>query len=108
MPAFQVEVPHALGQPEATARLVRYVERVFEKYADQISAPQGGWEGSLLTYDFRTYGMHITGKMEVGEINVRVNGNLPLAAMLFKGKVEQSVRTELTRVLGPRDEGAKV
>jgi Putative polyhydroxyalkanoic acid system protein (PHA_gran_rgn) len=57
------------------------------------------WDGNRLEYAFSTFGFNIKGDLNVEPGEVRVNGSLPFAAMMFKGKIEQSVREELEKVL---------
>ncbi|MBI3837770.1 MAG: polyhydroxyalkanoic acid system family protein [Planctomycetia bacterium] len=43
--------------------------------------------------------MNIKGELTVDPNEVKINGVLPFAAMMFKGKIEQTVREELEKVL---------
>ncbi len=52
-----------------------------------------------MDYSFSTYGFNIKGDIDVEPDQVKVNGNLPFAAMMFKGKIEQTVREELEKLL---------
>jgi hypothetical protein len=69
------------------------------------------WTDNRLDFAFKTYGFHIKGRMVVEPAEVQFEGQLPFAAMMFKGKIEQTLRDEITRVLtsphrGPRPETA--
>jgi hypothetical protein len=44
--------------------------------------------------------MPIHGQMHVHAGQVNVNGKLPLAAALFRGRIEQTIRSELATLLG--------
>ena len=57
------------------------------------------WVGNVLNYAFSTFGFNIKGNLTVEPEEVKVSGALPFAAMMFKGKIEQSVREELERRL---------
>lgn len=105
MPKLSLSVPHTLSQQEATARLKGFLERIRSRYADQVSDLQENWGENSGTFGFKTYGFNIKGSLAVEPSEVRVEGDLPFAAMMFKGKVEQTLRENLERLLG--DEGAK-
>ncbi len=99
MPAFHAQVPHALGQVEATSRLKTLVESVQRRYADQISATDGGWVNNILTFSMSTNGLTITGTLTVEHDSARVEGQLPLLAAPFKGMIERSIAGEIAQKL---------
>lgn len=100
MAGFKVLVPHALGQQAAQERVSLFLESVRQKYAADISNLRGEWEENCLQFGFTTVGMPISGMLVVEEQHVQVSGPLPLMAMMFRGKVEQTIRGELERLLG--------
>jgi hypothetical protein len=99
MPAFSTEVPHALGQTEATSRLKGFVEQVRDRYGDQVGQMSGSWTGNVLDFSLTTFGMTITGKLIVEEAAARVAGQLPLAAAFIRGQIEQRIASELQQAL---------
>jgi hypothetical protein len=100
MPSIAMTIPHALGQEQAIERLQRFLARVKEKYQDKVSNLSEEWVGNQLNYSFSTFGFNIKGEMTVGPDDVKVNGGLPFAAVMFKGQIEQTIRSELERLLG--------
>lgn len=100
MAGFNVSVPHALGQQAAQERVSVFLESVRQRYANDISNLRGEWEINRLEFGFTTVGMPISGTLVVEEQHVHVSGPLPLMAMMFRGKVEQTIRGELERLLG--------
>ncbi len=99
MPAFSTEVRHALGRDEAQRRLASFLDTVREKYEDQISDISGQWEGHLLDFALTTFGIKVSGKIAVEEDVVRMDGELPFAAMMFKGKIVSGFQDALQKVL---------
>jgi hypothetical protein len=99
MPSLTISVPHSLSAEEATTRLKNFFAKLKERHADKMSNLEESWDGNRLDYAFSTFGFNIKGDMNVDPSEVRVNGSLPFAAMMFKGKIEQSVREELEKVL---------
>ena len=99
MPAFAIEVAHEVGQEEATERLKGFFQKVREKYQAQITDLEESWDDNQLAFSFKTYGFTIKGTGTVLAENVEFTGELPFAAVAFKGKIEESIRGELTKVL---------
>jgi hypothetical protein len=99
MPAFSTEVPHPLGKDEATERLKVFLERVAERYKDQVSALSGEWQQNVLNFSLTTYGFTVSGKLVVEESVARLEGQLPFAAVPFRGKIEKGIAQELERAL---------
>lgn len=99
MPKLAIEVPHSLGQKEAAERLQGYLEKVKERYGSQVSNMTDEWNGNTLKFGFTTFGFTIKGALDVQEDKVALDGEIPFAAMMFKGKIESEVRSQLTKVL---------
>jgi putative polyhydroxyalkanoate system protein len=99
MPTVTISTPHSLGAEEATARLKKMFAKLKERYGDQLSNLEESWSDNKLDYSFSTYGMSVKGDIAIEPDQVKVNGNLPFAAMMFKGKIEQMVRDELEKLL---------
>lgn len=100
MPQFAVTVPHSLGREDARIRLDRLIERMRSQHGDQLGNMQGGWVADVLNFSFSAMGMAVSGAMDVRDDQVSVQGRLPLAAAFFRGKIEQTIRSELRNVLG--------
>ncbi len=99
MPSFNTEVAHAIGKEQATERLKGLLGEVRNKYKDQVSDLQEEWQGDTLNYSFKTYGFTIKGDLKVNDDAIVMNGSLPIAALAFRGKIEQSIRSELEKRL---------
>ena len=99
MPKFGVRVPHTLSKDEARSRLERFVEVIEQKYADKVSDLRKSWEGDTLKFHFKTYGIALDGGITVADNELDLAGNLPFAAMMFKGKIESEVREQLARLM---------
>ncbi|HZZ71874.1 MAG TPA: polyhydroxyalkanoic acid system family protein [Pirellulales bacterium] len=99
MPSMKLAIPHQLSQEEATARLKNFLTKVKEHYASQVSDLQENWTDNALDFGFTTYGFKVSGQLQVEPSEVVVNGQIPFAAMMFKGKIEQSIRSELAKLL---------
>lgn len=100
MPVFNAEVSHELSREDALDRLTRFVARVAEKYRDQVSRMEGNWQDNVLNFSLTTYGFTITGVLTVEDRRALLDGQLPFAAIAFRGKIEKAISHELERVLG--------
>ncbi len=99
MPKLSISIPHELSSEEATQRVTRLAEKILDRYKDQAKDIEHSWQDNTLTYSFRSMGMSFKGDMVVEESEVKVNGNLPFAAMMFKGKIETAVREQMAKTL---------
>jgi hypothetical protein len=99
MPSFSTEVAHSLGRETAKKRLESFLGRAAEVYKDQVRELSGEWDGDTLNFQMRTYGFQITGDLLVEEERVKMDGQLPFAAVAFRGKIEKSFAKELQRML---------
>ena len=99
MPAFNIDVPHSLGKDTAVEKLKSFLGNVEEKFKDQISSIDGEWNDNVLSFNFTTYGFTISGTMTVEEEIARMEGQLPFAAMAFRGTIEDSIRKEVEKTL---------
>lgn len=99
MPKFGVRVPHDLTRDEARARLERFIDLLKAKSGNQVSDLQQSWEGDTLKFHFKTYGIAIDGGITVEDDGLNLAGDLPFAAMMFKGKIESEIRGQLERIV---------
>lgn len=99
MPSLTINTPHSLGAEEAKSRLQKLFGKLKEQYQSQISNLEEKWDDNRLEYSFSTNGFNIKGDMTVEPNEVKVNGSLPFAAMMFKGQIEQTVKSELEKLL---------
>ena len=99
MPGINTEVPHQLGQQDATERLKKLLEEVRRKYSDFVTELRGEWADNVLNFSLKTYGFKIDGILTVEDDRAKLSADLPFAALAFRGKIEQSIVTELRREL---------
>jgi putative polyhydroxyalkanoate system protein len=99
MPKFNVDVPHSLSREEARTRLERFAETLQHKFQNQVSNFEQSWEDDTLRFSFKTFGIQLTGGIAVNDQDLKVAGELPFSAMMFRGKIESSIREELERLM---------
>ena len=70
-----------------------------EKSGNQVSDLQQSWDGDTLNFHFKTYGIAIDGGITIGDNELNLAGDIPFAAMMFKGKIESQIREQLERIV---------
>ncbi len=97
MPKITVRIPHSLGAAEAFVKVGTALEKTakdFQGHDLKIDA-----SGNTAAFSFKSLAFTIKGTMEVSDVEVVVNVELPFAAMLFKDKVERAVAKNVKRAL---------
>jgi len=100
MPQMKVSVDHSLEPEEAIKRLRSFLELIKQAYGHQVSQLEENWEERSGTFSFKAMGFKTSGSLEVDQGEVRVVGQIPLAALMFRGKIEETLREQLTKALG--------
>ena len=90
-----MQIPHTLGREEATRR----IKEQLPKARDMVTELEEQWEEYTLTFRFKAMGFKVGGTLVVEETAVNLNIELPMAAMLAKGMIEQRVRGEVGKIL---------
>lgn len=99
MSGYNVSVPHRLGREAALARVQTFLDQVRHNYGDDVSDVSGQWTEHRLDFGFAARGLAVRGTLLVEDHAVHVSGPLPLAAMFFRGRIEQQIRQELEKLL---------
>jgi len=99
MPKISIRISHELGKEAALARLKNFMDKIQEDFKDKISEMSGQWDDNVLTFAFTTYGLKIKGRLVVEEQEVLFDGEIPFAAVMFKGQIEKGIREELEKTL---------
>ena len=103
MPKFSFSVPHSKGRDSAKQNLKAYIEKSREYMAKSMSDVTEDWSAwdadSRYAFGFTTFGFKIAGAMTVADDAVKVDGDIPFAAVMFKGKIEQGFRDMVDKAL---------
>lgn len=99
MPKFDLSVPNPIGKDQALERLQSFSDKLQEKYQDQLSDLEQSWQGDQLSFSFKTFGINVAGTLSVTDDSVDVEGDLPLAAAMFKGKIISAIDEQLGKLL---------
>jgi len=99
MPSLAITVPHTLEPQEAADRLKRLIEQVKAQYGSHLSELHEEWDGQKGNFRVGAMGFKSTGTVEVRPNEVHIQGSLPFAAVMFKGKIEDAIRQQVEQRL---------
>jgi hypothetical protein len=95
MPKMHMDIPHQLGEQEALTRIQTMIPKMKERYGQQIKDVREEWTGSTGVFAFNA----IKGMISVHADEVVLNGDLPIAASPFKGRIESMIRERAAELL---------
>ena len=99
MPKLNMSVSHGLTQDEAVKRVKNLLNEMKTQFADQIGDLHEEWDGNTGRFRFSAMGFPVSGTLSVKASQVDISGNLPFAAMFFKGKIESAIKARAETLL---------
>ena len=99
MPRFSLNIPHSLSQSEAIQRLKNETKRFLGGDQSLVSDLNYDWEEAAASFSFKVMGFNVDGTATVQPSDIDIRANLPLAAMMFKGTIESTLREKLAEIL---------
>jgi hypothetical protein len=99
MPKINLSIPHGLSQTEASARIKSLLNDVKTQHADKFTNLQETWTDHAGKFSCSVMGLPVTGILTISPSHVEITGELPLAAMLFKGKLESMIKEHAATLL---------
>src|SRR4051812_30058424 len=99
MPSIQFSVPHSFEPDEVVTRLKSFLTKVRDHQDAKFALKSEQWEGRQLKCAFTSYGFAMDAEMNVEPSALKFQLQIPFAAIMFKGQIEQKLREELTKLL---------
>lgn len=100
MASFQIDVTHPHSRDQATERLRQFSKVALADIPTDVTEVQEQWQSDgSLEFGFKAMGMKLTGRMTVGDGEVKVAGKMPFAALPFRGAIESKIREQLEKAL---------
>ena len=99
MPTLSFAVPHSLSPDEVVSRLKNESLVLRGTLNDHVRDLEEVWEDHELRFRFTAFGMAVKGELRVEPTEVQTKAVVPMAAMLFKGVIEEKVRGRLVELL---------
>jgi hypothetical protein len=99
MPKIDLSVEHKLTQEEAKKRIANLLADCRNRFAGQISDVAESWHGLVNSFSFKAMGFAVSGQLDVQPAQVRIELNLPWAAIPIKGRIESEILTHARQLL---------
>ena len=99
MPKLNMTVSHRLSPDEALRRIKGLLDEVKTEFAGTISDLSEQWDGNIGYFNLRAKGFSVSGTLTVKPREVELSGNLPFAALPFRGKIESAIRSRAEKLL---------
>lgn len=99
MSKMKVSVQHNLTIDDARQRLENFIGILKQEYGSNLDNIKEDWNGNRGTFSFRAMGMAVEGDIFIDPNQVSIEGNLPMAALPFKGKIENTIEEQLRTLL---------
>jgi hypothetical protein len=95
MGQLALDIPHALTQEEAARRLKKKIAAARAEHEGRVSDLREEWLEHKFSFAFKAMGMAVSGTVAVEPTLIRLAATLPMAAMFFKGAIEERIRKEI-------------
>lgn len=99
MASLEMHIPHQLSQEEALSRIQKLLLNVQTRFADQVKDVHEEWNDNVGIFSFSVMNMPVSGRLTVDGGAVELDGKIPLAASLFKGKIKEVIMEEAKKIL---------
>jgi hypothetical protein len=98
MPRISLSISHGLGANEAKTRIVDFIAQARQQVGG-VSDLKESWGENVGNYSFRAVGFLVQGRLEVFDDTLNVEVDFPFAALPWKGKAENEIRTQASALL---------
>ena len=99
MPSLNVSVPHKLSESEATNRIRNLLGDLKTQFGNRIKNLQESWTQNAAQFSVEVMGFNISGTLSIQPFQVSLTGQMPMAALPFKSKIEDVIRERITVLL---------
>ena len=101
MANFNVVVAHGSQRELVISRLQDFSQKLREDMPLDVSEVQESWdENGNLVFSFQALGFSVSGTMMTCDVQVKVSGKLPFAALPFRGAIENQVAKKIREAIG--------
>ena len=99
MPNISLSIPHELTQEQATDRIKRNITRARMEFAGHISSIEEHWNENVGTLNIAAKGFTGAARVTVNPSDVAIEMTVPAIAMMFRSKIEETLKTYVSRML---------
>jgi hypothetical protein len=91
---MSMTVPHQLSQEEALRRIKSLLDGVKAEHPERFSDLQESWSENGGEFSAKIMGMDVSGRLTVTPSEVQLSGNIPFAALPFRGQIEETIQEQ--------------
>jgi hypothetical protein len=99
MPKLNLTIPHSLSPDDAAQRIQSLLNDLKAEHGDKLSNLEEAWDGHIGKFACTVMGLKVSCMLSIEPSQVTITGNLPLAAMLFKGRLEAMIKRHAAELL---------
>jgi hypothetical protein len=99
MPKIDLSVAHKLSQEEAKSRIAGLLADARARFDGRVTNVAESWNGFVDAFSFEALGFAVSGQVDVQSAKVRIELNLPWAAIPLKGRIESEILTHARQLL---------
>lgn len=99
MPKMDIVIQHQLSKDEALKRIRGLLEETKSRFSDRFSDLNEEWENGICHFSFSAMRLSISGEMLVDSPEIKIKGEIPFAAIPFRGKIESIIREQAEKKL---------
>ncbi len=92
MASINVRVPHKLTREEALKRTKNLLTKTKEDFSEDIKNLKEIWNDNAGKFSFAAKGFEISGTLTVKDSEIILDGTVPFAVSLFKGKITKKIQ----------------
>ena len=98
-----ITIPHKLAKPEARARIANGFDQLTGQVAGaHLARFHQAWDGDRLNFHAQALGQSVTGRVDVGDHEVRIEVDLPAFLAGLADKISGKLRREARLLLEKR------
>ncbi len=99
MSTLEMTIPHNLPQEEALQRIKKLLSETTREHGDRIQDLQETWSGNTGNFSFKAQGYDISGTLTVNPSSIELQGKIPFAVSLFKGRITKMIDEKAAELL---------
>lgn len=96
---MKITVNHALSKGDAFSRIKNLLAEIKEEHGDKVTDIEEEWSDYSGQFSWKILGSRVNAHLLVENDHVVFKGKLPLAALPFKGLVEDTIRKKADKLL---------
>jgi hypothetical protein len=102
MSKIQLSITHNLPVNDAQTKVKTLLSSIRTQYSNSISDLEESWSGNTGKFKFKAMGFKVSGVIVFDNNSVNFTGDIPFAALPFKGKIEDAILSEANKILNQR------